>query len=140
MKVMAIDFGERRVGLAISDPAGLIALPLKTIARESDRQLIRELAALAAAEGVELIVIGEPRRLDGSRGQSAERVGSFARKLEGVTHLPYRLIDESLTSRQAEQRLRTAGLNPLKDPDKVDAVAAQILLAEVLDQSHESDE
>ena len=139
MKTLAIDFGERRVGVAISDPSGRISLPLSTLERHSDSQVIDELAKIVSDRRVELIVIGEPRRLDGSRGDAAARVASFARKLQGATALPYLLVDETLTSREAEQRLRDAGIDPRKAPEKVDALAAQILLDEVLQQRSTDD-
>ena len=139
MKTLAIDFGERRVGVAISDPSGRISLPLATLERQNDAQVIDNLAEIVRDQGVELIVIGEPRRLDGSRGDAAARVASFARKLQGTIALPYLLVDETLTSREAERRLRQAGIDPRKSPEKVDALAAQILLEEVLEQRSTED-
>ena len=139
MKTLAIDFGERRVGVAISDPSGRLSLPLATLERHNDAQVIVSLAEIVRDERVELIVIGEPRRLDGSRGDAAARVASFARKLQSVTSLPYLLVDETLTSREAERRLRDAGIDPRKSPERVDALAAQILLEEVLMQRSTED-
>jgi putative Holliday junction resolvase len=110
----------------------MIAMPLVTLERQSDAQVISELLRLADEECVELIVVGEPRRLDGSRGDAAHRAESFADKLQRATALPYLLVDESLTSREAERRLREAGIDYRKQPGKVDALAAQILLEEVL--------
>lgn len=139
MKVLAIDFGERRVGIAISDPDGRFSMPLATLYRQSDTQVIAELTEIIDNELVELIVVGEPRRLDGSRGSAAHRIGSFAEKLQRTTGLPYLLVDESLTSREAESRLREAGVDPRKQPGRVDAIAAQILLEEVLQRKIEQD-
>ena len=132
MKTLAIDFGERRIGVAISDPSGRFSVPLTTLERHSDPQVISELAKLVSDRRIELLVIGEPLRADGSRGDASERVVSFARKLQRATALPYLLVDESLTSHEAERRLREAGIDPRKEPEKVDALAAQILLDEVL--------
>jgi putative Holliday junction resolvase len=139
MKTLAIDFGERRVGVAISDPSGRISLPLATLERRNDAQVIDNLTEIVRDQRVELIVIGEPRRLDGSRGDAAARVASFARKLQRAIALPYLLVNETLTSREAEQRLRDAGIDPRKSPEKVDALAAQILLEEVLEQRSTED-
>ena len=132
MKKLAVDFGERRVGVAISDAAGRVALPLVTILRESDSQVISELAAIVDEESVDALVVGEPRRLDGSRGEAARRAASFAAKLSRRTGLPHVLVDESLTSREAERRLRETGRNPRRHTERIDALAAQIILEDAL--------
>lgn len=129
---LAIDFGEKRIGLALSDPEGRVAVPLPTLERADDRSAVEAIAAIVQREGVELLIVGEPRNLDGSRGESAARVAGFARKLERSTGLPPRLIDEALTSREAEARLRESGVDPRAHPERVDALAAQLLLQEAL--------
>jgi putative Holliday junction resolvase len=133
MRALGIDLGEKRVGLALSDPDGRVALPLKTLSRRNDRTLLREIAAIAAEHGVELLVVGEPRHLDGRRGPAAQRAATFADKLGRATGLPCLLIDESLTTREAERRLREAGIDPRSSVERVDAVAAQILLEDGLE-------
>ena len=138
MRALGIDFGERRIGLAISDPEGLMALPLTTIERVSDHEAAKQIAAIAADEEVTLLVIGEPRAMDGTRGAAAERVAGFRSKLERLTGLACRVIDESLTSVAAEERLREAGVNPRENPGRIDAIAAQILLQEALDYPESS--
>jgi len=130
--MLAVDFGERRVGTAICEADEAFAVPLVTLDRRSDAQVITELAKIVEAEGIETLVVGEPRRLDGSRGDAAERARSFASKLAGKTGLPIVLVDEVLTSREAESRLREAGVDFRRDPGRVDAVAAQILLEETI--------
>jgi putative Holliday junction resolvase len=131
---LAIDLGARRIGLAVSDPSGRLALPLRTIARPSsgDAETLRAIQAIAAEEGVDGLVVGEPRRLDGSIGDAARRSQAFAARLRKATGLPVELVDEALTSRQAQARLRAAGVDPRRHPERVDAVAAQILLEEAL--------
>lgn len=129
---MAVDFGERRVGIAVTDPGGRFALPLTTLERRSDRQVLSELVDLARRKEIEGWVVGEPRHLDGRVGEGAERARRFATKLEETTGLPVRMINESLTSREAIRRLRRAGIDPRERPEKVDQVAAQILLEEAL--------
>lgn len=133
-RTLAVDFGEKRIGLAISDPEGRVAVPLRTLRRESDKAAIREIAEIARREGVERLVVGEPLALDGTRGEAAERAGRFARRLAAATGLELELVDESLTSMEAERRLRAAGVDPRGHPERTDALAAQILLQEVLDQ------
>lgn len=131
-RVLGIDFGEKRIGIALSDPEGRIAVSLPTLRRTDDRSALLALAEIARREGVERLVVGEPRNLDGSRGAAAERAAGFGRKLAKTTGLPLRLIDEALTSHEAERRLRHAGVDPRKHPERVDALAAQLLLEEAL--------
>ncbi|HEX5759277.1 MAG TPA: Holliday junction resolvase RuvX [Thermoanaerobaculia bacterium] len=135
MKTLGIDFGEKRVGVAISDPEGRVAVPLETVGRTSDAAVVAAIAELARREGVERLVVGEPVNLDGSRGPAAERARRFADKLAAATGLPCELIDEALTSREAAARLRAAGVDPRQVPGRVDAVAAQIVLQDALDRA-----
>ena len=79
MRTLGIDFGERRIGIAISDPGGTFALPLTTLTRRDDESAAAEIAALAREEAVVRIVVGEPLRSDGSAGSAAHRARSFAR-------------------------------------------------------------
>lgn len=131
-RILAIDPGQRRVGVAISDPEGRLALPLLTLARRSDRQLVAELVALARREGVTELVVGEPLRLDGTAGDAARRARDLAGKLERASGLPCTLVNEALTSHAATERLRAAGIDPRRHRERIDQVAAQILLEEVL--------
>ena len=132
MKTLAIDFGERRIGLAISDDEARFALPLTTLTRTDDRQAIAEIAAIVDREKIARIVCGEPVGLDGQRGTAARRVAGFAAKLARETGLEVELVNEVLTSREAEHRLREAGIDVRRDPGRIDAVAAQIILEEAL--------
>jgi len=134
MKLLGIDFGERRIGLAISDPDGRVAVPLGALERASDRAAVARIAELARREGVGGLVVGEPRGLDGARGAAAERARRFAERLAAATGLPWEAVDEALTSVEAAARLAAAGVDPRRHPDRVDAVAAQILLQEALDR------
>ena len=133
---MGIDFGEKRIGLAISE--GTLAVPLTTLARRDDRSALQEIAAIAAREGVGRLVVGEPRKLDGTAGSGAVRARRFGERLAELTGLPLELVDEALTSVEAAARLRAAGVDPRRHPERLDAVAAQILLQEALDR-HRSD-
>jgi putative pre-16S rRNA nuclease len=135
MRSLGIDFGEKRIGLAISDPEGRFALPLTTLERRSDRAAVQQIAAIARAEGVGRLVLGEPLGRDGARGPAAERVRRFGERLAAATGLPLERVDESLTSVEAAARLRQAGVDPRREPGRIDAVAAQILLQEVLDRA-----
>jgi putative Holliday junction resolvase len=134
MRALGIDFGEKRIGLAISDPEGRIAVPMTALQRRDDRSALRQIAEVARREGVGRLVVGEPVNMDGTRGPAAERARRFGERLAELTGLPLELVNESLTSREAEERLREAGVDPRRDPGRVDAVAAQILLQESLDR------
>lgn len=129
-RLLAVDFGEKRIGLAIS--LGELALPLATLHRTTDAAAIAAIALLARDEGATALVVGEPKRLDGSTGDAALRARGFAGKLAAATGLPCMLVDEALTSRAAEERLRAAGVDPRRHPERIDQVAAQLLLEEVL--------
>ena len=128
MRVLAIDFGEQRIGLAISDSMGTLALPLTTIRRKSDEQAISQIHEIARRKRIEMFLVGDPRNMDGTRGESSLRAESFARKLEIATGLSCVLVDETLTSEAAKARLVEAGVDLRRHRERIDAVAAQILL------------
>src|SRR5262245_7522885 len=111
LRTLGIDFGERRIGLAISDPEGRVAVPLATIARATDRKAAAEVAEIAAREGVGRLVVGEPVGLDGQRGPAALRARAFAARLAQRTGLPCELVDEALTTVEARERLAEAGVD-----------------------------
>ena len=133
VRTLGVDFGERRIGLAISDDEGRLAVPLGTIHRTSDRAAIAELIRIGEREGAAALVVGEPVHLDGSRGPAAERARAFAERLARASGWPCTLVNESLTTVAAAERLREAGIDPRREPERLDAVAAQILLQEALD-------
>lgn len=133
MRSLGVDFGEKRIGLAISE--GALAVPLLTLKRRDDRSALAEIAGIARREGVGRLVVGEPRNLDGTLGPAAARARRFATRLADLTGLPLELVNESLTSVEAAERLRAAGIDPRRHPERLDAVAAQILLQEALDRS-----
>ena len=134
LRSLGIDFGEKRIGLAISDPAGRFALPLTTLERRNDRSALRQIAEIARQEGIGRLVLGEPVGMDGQRGENAERVRRFGERLAELTGLPLELVNEALTTVEAQERLREAGIDPRKEPARIDALAAQILLQEALDR------
>jgi putative holliday junction resolvase len=134
LRALAVDFGEKRIGLAISDPSGRLALPLTTLERRSDRTAVAQIAEIAGREGVGRLVVGEPVSIDGSRGEAALRARRFGEKLAARTGLPLLFVGEALTTVAAAERLRAAGVDLRRDPGRLDAVAAQILLEEGLAQ------
>lgn len=135
MRTLGIDFGERRIGLAVSDPLGSFALPLTTIERQTDRRAAYRIADLVTQEGVEALVFGEPKGLEGHATEATERVHRFAQRLARITGLPVHWVDEALTTVEAGERLRQVGMDRQRDTSgRRDAVAAQIILQEALDR------
>ncbi|MEM8962067.1 MAG: Holliday junction resolvase RuvX [Acidobacteriota bacterium] len=131
-RALGIDFGERRIGLAISDDKGRFAVPHGAIERDTDRRAVYRIADLARREEAGWLVLGEPLRPDdGEAGEAAERIRRFAAKLERAARLPVVLIDEAHTTLEAIDRLGAAGNDTA---ERRDAVAAQILLQEALDR------
>lgn len=134
MRTLGIDFGERRIGLAVSDPRGRVAVPFDTIERQTDRRAAYRIADLVKQEDIEVLVLGEPKSLLGERGEAVERVHRFGQRLVRITGLPLYWVDEALTTVEATERLQQAGLDRRDDPGRRDALAAQIILQEALDR------
>jgi putative Holliday junction resolvase len=130
-RILAIDFGERRIGLAVSVAGGL-CLPLATLHRRNDRDAVADILAVAEQEEIGHLVVGEPLGVDGSRGDAAERARSFAERLGRASRLPVSLHPETLTTVAARERLRAAGVDLRRSPERLDEVAAQVLLEDFL--------
>jgi putative Holliday junction resolvase len=128
-RILGLDVGERRIGLAISTPEGRLAVPLRILESGKEPADIDAIAEIARAEDATAIVVGYPLSLDGSVGQQARRVEAFARRLEHSTGLPVALWDERLTSVQAERSLTGS-----RRRGPVDDVAAAIILQSYLDR------
>ena len=138
VRVVGIDLGERRIGLAVSDPSGTLARPLKTIERgASDADAVDRLHAiigeLASDDGVGSVVVGLPTRLDGSPNPQTLRVGAMVTLLSARLGLPIFTQDERLSSREAEERLSLREKDWRKRKVKLDAAAAAVILQDFLD-------
>lgn len=139
MRIVGLDVGERRIGVAISDATCTLARPvgvLRPAALDGDasQRAAAEIARLAAEDdGVSSIVVGLPRHLDGSASAMTARVTAFAGELGRLTHLPVTLQDERLTSREAESRLAITDKDWRTRKERLDAAAAAIILQEHLD-------
>ena len=133
MVTLALDVGERRIGLAVSDPSGLLAIPLTTIHRTHEAGDLDEVLRLAEEYDIGEIVVGLPLELSGRRGPQAGRVLAFARALAGRTAIPVETVDERYSTVEAERRLRDSGVQPSKDRARVDAAAAAVILESYLD-------
>ena len=132
-RVLALDVGRRRIGLALSDELGLTAQGLPTLARTNKREDLAALARLAAEKGVTLILVGHPLHMSGEEGRQAEWVREFAEGLARHTGLPFELRDERLTTVEAERVLRASGVSIEKRARAVDRLAAVLLLQGYLD-------
>lgn len=133
MRYLGVDVGDRRIGLAISDPNGQVAVPLRVLHRTAPDGAIDAIGALVAEEDVDGIVVGLPLSLDGSVGQQAESVQEFVRELLTVVKVPVTLWDERLSTVQAEELLRSGGLGWRKRKAEQDSLAAAIILQGYLD-------
>ena len=133
MRVLGLDVGDRRIGVALSDETGLLASPLVTLQRVGPRQDPRAIAALVREHGAGEVVVGLPYNLDGTIGPQAEKVRAFAAALSPVVRVPVRFWDERLTSVEAEQILAERGVSWPRRKGLVDQVAAVLILQEYLD-------
>ncbi len=138
-RVLAVDVGARRVGLAISDATATLARPLETITVANDadavERVVRRVADLAGEDdGLAMIVVGMPTRLDGSPTDATPRVMAFVAALQSKTLLPIVTEGEQLSSREAESRLALRERDWRKRKAKLDAAAAAVILQDYLDR------
>jgi putative Holliday junction resolvase len=126
--VLAFDFGERRIGVAVGDLSLAIAHPLATIEAGTDRARVDAVAELVSEWNPILLVIGLPVHMDGSEHELAARCRKFARRLEARFHIATELVDERLTSYAAGQALAGAGIRGRRQKAMIDQVAAQQIL------------
>ena len=133
VKLLAIDHGTKRMGIAGSDALGMMAHPLECIPAEPFEDFLRRLKEILTERETEQIVVGMPRNMDGSFGPQALLVQDFVAVLKKSVTVPVVTWDERLTSAAAEERLREAGVNARDAKKKVDASAAAIFLQDYLD-------
>lgn len=135
-RVMAIDYGARRVGVAVSDPLRILAAGRGTL--ENSPALLTELQSLIAAEDITLVVVGMPYAPDGGMGKKGEEVGAFVELLRRTVEVPVETWDESFTSVRAQRAFIEGGMKKKQRQEKgrVDEMAARLLLQEFLETSH----
>jgi putative Holliday junction resolvase len=133
MRILALDHGTRRVGVAISDELKMIAQPLEFIPAEPFADLLVRLKEILREKEVELILLGMPRNMDGSYGPAALKVQEFAAVLKDKIAVPIQLWDERLTTAQAQRFLIEGNVRRQQRKEKVDKMAASILLQSYLD-------
>lgn len=134
-RVLALDVGERRIGVAMSDAAGLLAAPLTTVAASPRNRALATISTLVHDNAVDEVVVGLPLTMRGELGPQARVVQAFAAELEQALGRPVQLFDERLTSAAAEQMLRDMGVKPEKRRQRIDEIAASIILQDYLDHT-----
>lgn len=134
VRVLAIDFGKARVGVAISDELGLYAHARPALDGKNRRALLEELSRLVREESVVRLLIGLPLELGGGEGSAARRALSFAQALADATGVEVEMCDERLSTVEAARQLRASGVSGRKQKDKVDGVAASVILQSWLDR------
>ena len=135
-RVLALDLGKKRIGLALSDELGVTAQGLETLARTNIREDLARISRLASEKGVSLILIGHPLHMSGQAGRQAEYAREFGERLQAASGLPVEFWDERLTTVAAQRVLRESGISIEKRAKAVDRLAAVILLESYLDSRH----
>jgi len=133
MRILALDHGTKRIGIAISDELKMIAQPMEFVLAEPFTDFVKRLKEIIREKEVELILIGMPRNMDGSYGPAAEKVRAFAEKLKAACPCGVKLWDERLTSVAAQRSLHEAGRTIKNSRNVIDQVAAQMILQGWLD-------
>ena len=133
MRILALDHGTKRVGVAVSDEMYIIAQPLEYIAPEPFAAFLARLRQIISEKEIGQILVGMPRNMDGSYGPAALKVRAFVAALKDAVTIPIKLWDERLTSTQAQRFLIQGGVRREQRKEKVDKTAAAILLQSYLD-------
>jgi putative holliday junction resolvase len=133
MRILALDHGTKRIGIALSDELKMIAQPLEFVLAEPFADFLKRLKELIHEKEVELILVGMPRNMDGSYGPAALKVQEFVSVLKETIAIPIKMWDERLTSAQANRFLIQADVRRDQRKEKVDKMAAAILLQSYLD-------
>lgn len=133
MRTLGLDVGDRRIGVAMSDPMGILASTLTVIERKGDGTDSRTILDLVKENEVGCIVVGLPRSLDGSLGQQAAKTNAFVGELSELTDVPIKMWDETLSTVVAEGLLREAGKDRRQVKERSDAAAAAVILQWYLD-------
>jgi len=137
VRVLCLDLGEKRIGVAISDPEGILASPLSIIESRQDDSAIGQIVVLALELQVERIIVGLPRSLDGTEGPQAQIVRNFVENLKSLVDVPVDVWDERLSTVAANRMMAEARVKKKKKKEKRDAIAAAIILQSYLDAEPE---
>ena len=132
-RILGLDVGARRIGVAVSDPLGVTAQGIATLHRRNRRYDLRELGKLLAEYEVSEIVVGNPLRMSGESGAQAEKMAGFAAQLEQAFSIPVRLWDERLSTAEAHRLLDETGIRDSRRKEVIDKMAAVLILQSFLD-------
>lgn len=135
MRVMGLDIGDKRIGVALSDPGEVLASPFTIIERSHEEQDIATIVDIIAQENIGKIIVGLPRLMDGTVGQQAAKVEAFVERLSGYTQIPIELRDERLSTVSAKRLLQNSRRKAKKKP-RYDAAAAAVILQAYLEERH----
>ena len=133
MRVLGLDIGDVRIGVALSDPTETIASPLSAIKVEGRGQAISEIASLVEEHQVETVVVGMPISLNGQKGRQANKVQKVCDQLSSILRVPVETWDERFSTQSAERFMRETGTRPSKQKEMKDSLAASIILQSYLD-------
>ncbi len=139
MKFLGIDFGEKRIGLAVSDELGLFARGLCTLSRRGGARDLEFIKGIVEREGIERIILGLPVGFDGNEGSQCDRVRRFAAQLEEKIGLPVEYMDEVLSSEEAKEIMALRPRRSKIKKEEIDRVAAAIILQRYLDRKNHKD-
>jgi putative Holliday junction resolvase len=134
LSVLALDIGNKRIGIAGCDGTGLIATGITTLKRGSFQQDLMQFQALVESRQVQRLVVGLPYSMDGTLGSQARRVQKYAKRLAKALNLPLEYMDERLTSFAAEQMMIGQNVSPSRNKALIDRKAAALILQQWLDQ------
>jgi putative Holliday junction resolvase len=138
LRVLGIDFGDRKIGLAVSDRLKITAQPLTSYRRKTEKEDADFFKSMVAEYEISEIVVGMPLRMDGSSGTRAEKTREFARWLENILEIPIRFWDERLTTKQANKILSQQKISPEAKKNLEDQVSAMIILSAYLESRGET--
>lgn len=131
MRILGLDYGSKTVGVAITDPTGMIAQPLRTLKRDREsmlRKVVKEVVQIVEDYGVEKIILGMPFNMDDTEGERAEKTRAFHAMLTARTSVPVEFMDERLTTLEAREILDESGVPRREQKQMIDQVAAQLIL------------
>ena len=134
MRVLALDAGEKRIGVAVSDPLGIIALGVTVITRKDPETDLKEIEKIIGEYKAESVVVGMPINMDGTKGRSAEKVNEFVETLKGRLSIPVYTYDERLSTKESEKFLISADVSRKKRKSVIDKMAAQLILESYLER------
>ncbi|MBL8748785.1 MAG: Holliday junction resolvase RuvX [Planctomycetes bacterium] len=134
-RVLAVDFGDARTGLAATDWTGTIPVPLGRIDARDEAHVVKAIAALVAERETQVVVVGMPLSADGTTGPRAQRTAAFRERLQAALQVPVHTVDESSSTDEAHERLKAGGLKASRRKQLADSVAALVILERYLSRS-----